>query len=64
MKQLEEILNIVDVEVPPLQSTVPLSYRSGDSVNANNLSSVQTTATPFEGFVVTGQSLDQEAGLV
>ncbi|XP_044270747.1 rotatin isoform X1 [Tribolium madens] len=54
--QLEEILQVLDrssVFVPPLETDVPLSYRTGQS------EPVGSTATPIEGFVHQDASVHQ-----
>lgn len=64
---VDELLQLVNeqnertsIVIPPLESDLPLSHRTGDAVSSSRV--VGTTATPIEGFVHHSSSLDLQTG--
>ncbi|KAK4876162.1 hypothetical protein RN001_012584 [Aquatica leii] len=67
-REVNELLAIVEnctdqqVDIPPLLSEVPLSYRTGDDA-LSPYPIVGATATPIEGLVHQSSSLEQQMGI-
>lgn len=66
---VDELLLIVQtskqipIDVPPLQSDLPLSYRTLDTdVPSTLMYTVESTATPIEGFIKRDSSREQQTG--
>nr|CAI5848647.1 unnamed protein product [Callosobruchus analis] len=64
--QLAELRKILNEElqndVPPLETNIPLSYRSNTSSNIYS-PNVETTATPMEGIIHKVSSVEQQTGV-
>ncbi|CAH1953846.1 unnamed protein product [Acanthoscelides obtectus] len=62
---LEKLRKIItkeqQLDVPPLETNIPLSYRSDTSSNLFT-PNVETTATPMEGAIHKGSSVEQQTG--
>ncbi|KAJ8948141.1 hypothetical protein NQ318_009228 [Aromia moschata] len=66
---LDELSRLIDEQerefiVPPLESDVPLSYRTDtSSANQRFLPTVGSTATPYEGLIQEEASVDRQMGV-
>lgn len=61
---IDDLSEAANSAVPPLQSELPLSYRSYENTYESQGSQelVETTASSFQGFVQQNSSLEQKTG--